>query len=47
MVDAGDIYLDAYSGWYSVRDERFFTEGETRLTEGGARVANETGAPVT
>ncbi len=47
MVDAGDIYLDAYSGWYSVRDERFFTEGETRLTQDGSRVANETGAPVT
>src|SRR6185436_9247622 len=25
MFDAGDIYLDAYTGWYSVRDERFFT----------------------
>lgn len=50
MVDAGDIYLDAYSGWYSVRDERFFTEGETReAPEGpaGSRVATETGAPVT
>ena len=30
MNDAGDIYLDAYAGWYSVRDERFFTEDETR-----------------
>ena len=29
MNDAGDIYLDTYSGWYSVRDERFFTEDET------------------
>ncbi|MEZ0363943.1 methionine--tRNA ligase [Mycobacterium sp. pUA109] len=47
MVDAGDIYLDTYSGWYSVRDERFFTESETRLTDDGARVATETGAPVT
>lgn len=47
MVDAGDIYLDTYSGWYSVRDERFFTEAETRLTDGGSRVAAETGAPVT
>lgn len=50
MVDAGDIYLDAYSGWYSVRDERFFTEGETRLISddpAGARIATETGAPVT
>ena len=29
MNAAGDIYLDSYSGWYSVRDERFFTESET------------------
>jgi len=43
----GDIYLDSYQGWYSVRDERFFTEGETTVTEDGTRVATETGAPVT
>ncbi len=24
----GDIYLDTYAGWYSVRDEAFFTEAE-------------------
>ncbi|HET9874729.1 MAG TPA: methionine--tRNA ligase [Mycobacterium sp.] len=47
MADAGDIYLDAYSGWYSVRDERFFTEAETRTADDGSRVAAETGAPVT
>ncbi|OBI43785.1 methionine--tRNA ligase [Mycobacterium kyorinense] len=47
MVDAGDIYLDVYSGWYSVRDERFFTESETVLVDDGTRVATETGAPVT
>src|SRR3954454_13961896 len=29
MNDAGDIYLDSYAGWYSVRDERFFAEDET------------------
>ena len=28
----GDIYKDSYSGWYSVRDEAFYTESE--LTEG-------------
>lgn len=27
-----DIYLDKYAGWYSVRDEAYFTEGE--LTDG-------------
>jgi methionyl-tRNA synthetase len=47
MNDAGDIYLDSYQGWYSVRDERFFTESETTVGEGGVRVATETGAPVT
>jgi methionyl-tRNA synthetase len=47
MADNGDIYLDSYSGWYSVRDERFFTEGETTLQEDGSRVATETGTPVT
>jgi methionyl-tRNA synthetase len=47
MNEAGDIYLDSYKGWYSVRDERFFTEAETTLGEDGVRVATETGAPVT
>lgn len=47
MAAAGDIYLDTYSGWYSVRDERFFVESETRLLDEGTRVAVETSAPVT
>ena len=47
MAEAGDIYLDSYSGWYSVRDERFFTESETEVTADGTRVATETGTPVT
>lgn len=47
MSAAGDIYLDTYSGWYSVRDERFFVESETKLLEDGTRLATETGAPVT
>jgi methionyl-tRNA synthetase len=47
MNDAGDVYLDAYKGWYSVRDERFFTEGETSVGADGVRIATETGAPVT
>ena len=47
MNDSGDIYLDAYKGWYSVRDERFFTEAETTVGSDGVRVATETGAPVT
>ncbi len=47
MSDNGDIYLDSYSGWYSVRDERFFTEAETTVGDDGTRVATETGTPVT
>ncbi|OBF63804.1 methionine--tRNA ligase [Mycobacterium sp. 852002-51971_SCH5477799-a] len=47
MSAAGDIYLDTYSGWYSVRDERFFVESETKLRDDGTRLAVETGAPVT
>ncbi len=47
MADAGDVYLGSYAGWYSVRDEAFFVEAETRLTEDGIRVATDTGAPVT
>jgi methionyl-tRNA synthetase len=47
MAEAGDIYLDTYSGWYSVRDERFFVESETTVLDDGTRVAGETGAPVT
>jgi methionyl-tRNA synthetase len=46
MEAAGDIYLDSYSGWYSVRDERFFVESETAVVD-GARIAVETGTPVT
>ncbi|KWX25439.1 methionine--tRNA ligase [Mycolicibacterium wolinskyi] len=47
MNEAGDIYLDSYKGWYSVRDERFFTEGETTEQSDGTRIATETGAPLT
>lgn len=34
MEDRGDIYLDKYAGWYSVRDEAFYTEDETELKDG-------------
>ena len=47
MAERGDIYLDSYSGWYSVRDERFFTESETAVNAEGTRIATETGTPVT
>ena len=29
MEQAGDIYLDRYAGWYSVRQEAYFDEEET------------------
>ena len=45
MAKAGDVYLAKYSGWYSVRDEAYFDEGETTVAEGGKRLA-PTGAPV-
>ncbi|MBT6608622.1 MAG: methionine--tRNA ligase [Rhodospirillaceae bacterium] len=32
LIDAGDIYLGAYAGWYAVRDEAFY--GEDELTTG-------------
>ncbi|MGV9666108.1 methionine--tRNA ligase [Nocardia niigatensis] len=46
MVEAGDIYLDTYAGWYSVRDEAFYTEEETTLLEDGTRVSTDTKTPV-
>jgi methionyl-tRNA synthetase len=46
MSAAGDVYLDTYSGWYSVRDERFFVESETVEVD-GTRIAVETRTPVT
>ncbi|MEL6872538.1 MAG: methionine--tRNA ligase, partial [Pseudomonadota bacterium] len=42
---AGDIYLDNYAGWYSVRDEAFYAESETTLQDDGARIGPQ-GTPV-
>ena len=47
MDAAGDIYLDSYSGWYSVRDERFFAEDELETRADGIKYSVETGTPVT
>jgi methionyl-tRNA synthetase len=46
MEKNGDIYLDKYAGWYSVRDEAYYAEGETQLNEQKVRVASKTGTPV-
>jgi len=45
MEANGDIYLSSYAGWYSVRDEAYFAEGETQVGADGVRRA-PTGAPV-
>ncbi|MFE6860300.1 methionine--tRNA ligase [Nocardia sp. NPDC057668] len=42
----GDIYLDTYAGWYSVRDEAFYAEDETTVLDDGTRVSTETRTPV-
>ncbi|HTO65304.1 MAG TPA: methionine--tRNA ligase, partial [Bradyrhizobium sp.] len=45
MADNGDIYLDSYSGWYSVRDEAYYAEEETTLGEDNVRRGPQ-GTPV-
>lgn len=45
LIDNGDIYLGAYSGWYAVRDEAFYGEGELVTGKDGQKLA-PTGAPV-
>ena len=42
---AGQIYLDSYAGWYSVRDETFFTATEVMDGPAGEKIA-PTGASV-
>ncbi|EOD34142.1 methionine--tRNA ligase [Emiliania huxleyi CCMP1516] len=39
LVESGDLYLGAYEGWYSVRDECFYTEEE--LVDGNAPTGAE------
>ncbi len=46
METAGDIYLKKYGGWYSVRDETYYREGETEVREDGRRYATPTGTEV-
>ncbi len=37
MADNGDIYLDSYAGWYSVREEAYYAEDETVVGEDNVR----------
>ena len=45
MEANGDIYLDAYSGWYSVRDEAYYDESELSKGEDGEKLSPQ-GTPV-
>jgi methionyl-tRNA synthetase len=45
MAANGDIYLDTYAGWYSVRDEAYYAEEETAVGADGVRRGPQ-GTPV-
>ena len=45
MQAAGDIYLDKYAGWYSVRDEAYYDESELKEGADGSKLSPQ-GAPV-
>ena len=45
MKANGDLYLDRYEGWYSVRDEAFYDENELVEGEGGQKLSPQ-GTPV-
>ena len=38
LLDKGDIYLDKYSGWYSVRDEAFYSNDEINTNQEGEKI---------
>jgi methionyl-tRNA synthetase len=45
MADKGDMYLDRYEGWYSVRDEAFYDADEVTEGEEGEKLSPQ-GTPV-
>ena len=45
MEAKGDLYLDRYEGWYSVRDEAYYDDKELVAGEGGAKLSPQ-GTPV-
>lgn len=45
MQERGDLYLDRYDGWYSVRDEAFYDEDELVMGEDGQKLSPQ-GTPV-
>ena len=45
MAASGDLYLDRYEGWYSVRDEAYYEAGELSDGDGGIKLSPQ-GTPV-
>jgi methionyl-tRNA synthetase len=45
LVKSGDIYLDKYSGWYSVSDEAFYDEDEVE-DQNGIKISKSSGSKV-
>ena len=45
MQASGELYLDRYEGWYSVRDEAFYEEKELIAGAGGVKLSPQ-GTPV-
>jgi methionyl-tRNA synthetase len=45
MQAAGDIYLDKYAGWYSVRDEAYYDASELKEAADGRKLSPQ-GTPV-
>ena len=42
---SGDIYLDKYSGWYSVSDEAYYDADEIEEVD-GKKISKLSGSPV-
>ena len=45
LVNSGDIYLDKYSGWYSVSDEAFYDKDEIE-NRNGKKISKSSGSSV-
>ena len=45
LVDSGDIYLDKYSGWYSVSDEAYYDDDDIEVVD-GKKISKETSSSV-
>ncbi len=46
MEAAGDIFKKNYGGWYSVRQEAYYNEGETDVRDDGQRYETQNGTEV-